>query len=67
MKEELVNNKFRGGTLAPGNSMSGYLFYDSGLKRYYELQVDYGFEEFIGGSIKLLDASLLLEGMSRLS
>ena len=44
MKMEIINNHFKGGSLLPGDEISGYLFYNSSQKRFYELQVNYSFK-----------------------
>lgn len=53
MKEELVNNQFIGGSISPGEKISGYLFFDSGYKRFYDLQVDYTIENQMMSTISV--------------
>ncbi len=45
MEDELMKNRFKGGTVMPGEKMMGYLFFDSSEKRYYDLQIKYHFED----------------------
>ena len=44
MEEELYKNRFRGGKIMPGEKITGYLFFDSSEKRYYDLMINYQIE-----------------------